>query len=154
MGSSKLLIAAMTCYPCCVPNAASGCDMYRAFGLIKPDSDFNLDGAIARLTPRFPGYSITRTGDQITVAKGDWEIEMALVSGDYIPSETQGITDKLAGLDESESLVLIGSNRRVEVWSETPDPFMEHFDKYLLVIEVLKTFNGLIAVDPQEPSIL
>jgi hypothetical protein len=31
---------------------------------------------------------------------------------------------------------------------------MEHFNDYLLVVEVLKTFDGLIAVDPNEPSLL
>jgi hypothetical protein len=128
--------------------------MYRAFGLLKSDSNFNLDQAVAQLTPRFPGYTVTRKADQVTIAKGDWEIELALVTGSHIPAETQGITDKVAGFDQSEAEALLSSERRVEVWSETPDPFMEHFNDYLLVVEVLKTFNGLIAVDPQEPSLL
>jgi hypothetical protein len=128
--------------------------MYRAYGLLKPDSDFNLEQTVARLTPRFPGYSISRTGDQITVSKGDWEIEVALATGPHIPTETQGITDKIAGMEDSETQVLLTSERRVEVWSETPDPFMEHFNDFLLVVEVLKTFNGLIAVDPHERSLL
>jgi hypothetical protein len=128
--------------------------MYRAFGLLKPDSDFNLDQAVARLTPRFSGYAITRRYDQVTIAKGDWEIELALVTGSHISAETQGITDKVAGFDQTEAEALLTSERRVEVWSETPDPFMEHFNDYLLVVEVLKSFNGLIAVDPHEPSLL
>ena len=43
--------------------------------------------------------------------------------------------------------------RRVEVWSDTPDPFMEHFNDFLSVVEVLKSFRGLIAVDPNEPGV-
>ena len=128
--------------------------MYRAYGLLKPDSDFNLDLAIARITPRFPGYSITRTGDQITISKGDWEIELALVSGAHIPAETQGITEKIAGMEATDTEVLLRSDRRVEVWSETPDPFMEHFNDFLKVVEVLKSFNGLVAVDPHERALL
>jgi hypothetical protein len=128
--------------------------MYRAYGLLKPDSDFNLDQAIARLTPRFPGYSITRSGDRITISKGDWEIELALITGAHIPVETQGITDKIAGMEEAESEALLRSERRVEVGSETPDPFMEHFNDFLKVVEVLKSFNGLVAVDPHERALL
>lgn len=128
--------------------------MYRAFGLLKPDTDFNLDQAVTRLTPRFPGYRITRTGDQISIGKDDWEIELALVSGPQIATEIQGVTDKLAGFDPAEAEAVIGTGRRVEVWSDTPDPFMERFNDFLTVVEVLKSFNGLIAVDPHEPSLL
>jgi|SRR5579872_933843 len=128
--------------------------MYRAYGLLKPDSDFNVDQAIARLTPRFPGFAINRMGDQITISKGDWEIQLALVTGPHIREETQGITDKIAGMDQSETEVLLSSDRRVEVWSEIPDPFMEHFNDFLQVVEVLKSFNGLVAVDPHERSLM
>jgi hypothetical protein len=31
---------------------------------------------------------------------------------------------------------------------------MAHFKDYLSVIEVLQTFKGMIAVDPNEPSLL
>jgi hypothetical protein len=128
--------------------------MYRAYGLLKPDSDFNLEQAIALLMPRFAGYSIARNGEQITISKGDWEIEIALATGSHIPTETQGITDKIAGMEDSETEALLSSERRVEVWSETPDPFMEHFNDFLMVVEVLKTFNGLVAVDPNERALL
>ena len=128
--------------------------MYRAYGLLKPDSDFSLEQAIARLTPRFPGYSVARTGDQIKISKGDWESEIALVTGSHIPAETQGITDRIAGMEETETDSLLRSERRVEVWSETPDPFMEHFNEFIQVVEVLKTFNGLVAVDPHERALL
>jgi hypothetical protein len=128
--------------------------MYRAYGLLKPDSEFTLQQLMARLTPRFPGYSITRNGDQITIAKGDWEIEMALVAGTHIPIETQGIIYRIAGLEPTDAEAVAASERRVEIWSDTPDPFMEHFNDYLLTIEAIKTFHGLIAVDPQERSLL
>jgi hypothetical protein len=35
-----------------------------------------------------------------------------------------------------------------------PDPELEHFNDYLLAVEVLQSFRGLIAVDPREPSLL
>jgi hypothetical protein len=31
---------------------------------------------------------------------------------------------------------------------------MKHFNDYLLAVEVLQSFKGLIAVDPTEPALL
>jgi len=31
---------------------------------------------------------------------------------------------------------------------------MDHFNDYVLAVEVLQSFKGLIAVDPREPSLL
>src|SRR5215471_10403779 len=105
--------------------------MYRAYGLLQPNSDFTLDAAFARLTAKFPGYAVTRRGDQVTVARGDWEIEMALVSGPHVRAETEGLVGKIAGLEPAEAEAFVMTERRVEVWSDTPDPFMEHFNDYL-----------------------
>ena len=79
---------------------------------------------------------------------------MALVAGPHVSTETQGLTEKIAGWEPAEADAVIASDRRVEVWSETPDPFMEHFNDYLKVIEVLKSFRGVIPVDPHTPTLL
>ena len=128
--------------------------MYRAYGLLQPNADFTLDEALARLTAKFPGYSVTRHGEQITVSKGDWEIELAVVTGPQVQTESEGLTGNLAGLEPAEAAAIAACDRRVEVWSDTPDPFLEHFNEYLQVVEVLKSFTGLIAVDPKEPNLL
>jgi hypothetical protein len=128
--------------------------MYRAFGLLKPDSDFSLDQAQKRLAAKLPGAAVARDGNQVTVSMGEWWIAMALVSGPEIQLETEGIVGHLAGIEPAEAEVLTASDRRVEVWTDVPDPFMEHFDHYLSVVEVLKSFNGLLAVDPKEPGLL
>lgn len=128
--------------------------MYRAYGLLKPENDFNLTQAFARLTAAFPGSHVTRTDDFITVARGDWDITMSLATGPHIPQETQGITDRIAGLERGEVEDFLHSDSRVEVASETPDPFMEHFNDFLKVVEVLKSFQGVLAVDPHERALL
>jgi hypothetical protein len=128
--------------------------MYRALGLLQPTSDFTLDEAHARLTAKFPGFGVAREGNQITVSKGDWWIAMALVSGPDVQMETEGLVGRLAGVEPPEAEALTTSDSRVEVWTDVPDPFMEHFNDYLFVIEVLKSFNGLLAVDPKEPGVL
>ncbi len=128
--------------------------MYRAYGLLKPENDFDLTAAATRLESRFPDYAVRVVGGQITVSKGDWEIELALASGPQVQSESQGILDKVAGMEPEEVESIVRSEKRVEVWSDTPDPFMEHFNDYLVVVEVLKTFNGVVAVDPQGATVL
>jgi len=128
--------------------------MYRAYGLLLSDTDFTLEAAAARLTAKFPGCSVTRGGEQITVSKGDWEIELALVSGPQVQGESEGLAGNLAGLEPAEAAAIAACDRRVEVWSDTPDPSMEHFNEYLFVVEVLKSFRGVVVVDPREPALL
>ncbi|MBP3955235.1 hypothetical protein J8F10_08065 [Gemmata sp. G18] len=128
--------------------------MYRALGLLRPDSDFTLDEARTRLAAKFPGFSVAREGETVTVSKGDWWIALALANGDHIREETNGLVGHLAGIEPAEAEALIASGRRVEVGTDVPDPFMEHFNDYLFVVEVLKSFNGVLAVDPNEPGVL
>jgi|SRR5579883_1492547 len=128
--------------------------MYRAFGLLRPASNFTLEEAQARLSAKLPGFTVAREGNQITVSKDDWWIALAVTSGPDIQMETEGIMGHLAGIEPAEAEQYVASDRRVEVWTDVSDPFMEHFADYLTVVEVLKSFDGLLAVDPKEPGIL
>jgi hypothetical protein len=128
--------------------------MYHALGLLQRNSDFDLDAAAARLVARIPGSSASRTDDTVTVSKGDWWIAMALESGDHLRDELEGLTSKLAGLEGSEAEQYVASARRVSLWTDVSDPFMEHFNDYLSAIEVLKSFGDVLVVDPKEPSVL
>jgi hypothetical protein len=128
--------------------------MYRAFGLLRNDTDFTIPEAHSRLTATFPGFAVTCDGNQVVVGQGEWWIALALVSGPDIQMETEGLVSRLAGVEAEEAEALVASDRRVEVWTDVSDPFMEHFDDYLKVVEVLKSFNGLLAIDPKEPGVL
>jgi hypothetical protein len=125
--------------------------MYRAYGLLASGSDFALDAAADRLRVRFPGYAVARNGPQITLSKGDWEIELRLNEEPYVLNESEGIA---AHLQSEDADIARGCARRVEVWSDTPDPFLEHFDEYLGVVGVLKSFSGVVAVDPKERNVI
>lgn len=128
--------------------------MYRAIGLLRPDTDFTLDAAQSRLADKFPGFTITRDGEQILVSKGEWWIAMRVASGRDVQMETEGLVGHIAGVEPAEAEEYVSAGRRVEVWTDVSDPFMEHFNDYLLVVEVLKSFNGLLAVDPNERGVL
>ncbi len=126
--------------------------MYRAYGLLTPASSFTVDEARTRLAARFPDAAVTLAGGQVTVARGDWEMELLVNDAPAVLDESVGMAEKIAGLGDGRDIESCA--RRVEVWSETPDPMLEHFADYQAVVEVLQTFPGLIAVDPKEPALL
>ena len=126
--------------------------MYRAYGLLSPSSDFTLEEAQRRLIERFPQYRVTTNAGQITIASDDWEFELTVRDGPHVLTESQGIAERIGGEEDGSDIATC--SRRVEAWSETPDYEMAHFNDYLTVVEVLKSFPGLIAVDPHEPSLL
>lgn len=128
--------------------------MYRAIGLLKPTTDFTIDEAEKRLAAKFPGFAVTRSGDRVDVSKGDWWIALARTTGNAVAEEVNGLVGHLAGVEPAEADEYVASKSRVEVWTDVPDPFMEHFNDYLKMVEVLKTFEGILAVDPSERGVL
>lgn len=126
--------------------------MYSAHGLIHPASDFTLAAAEARLAARFPGYTVARSGDQITVSTDDWEIALRLNADPEVLAESARVAERIAGAEDGQALA--GCDRRVEVWSETPDPFVEHLAHFHAVVEVLRSFAGVVPIDPAEPALL
>jgi hypothetical protein len=81
-----------------------------------------------------------------------WDYHLLLQSGQNVLDESEGLAGRIAGLDDDTAMR--SCNRRVEVWSDTPDPFMEHFDKHFQVLDVLRGFKGVILVDPKEPALV
>jgi len=128
--------------------------MYSAFGMLRPDTNFTVEAAHKQLVAAFAGFAVTRDADRVVVSHGEWWIAVALVTGEHVREETEGLLGHIAGIEPDEAVALASSDKRVEVWTDVPDPFMEHFDHYLKVVEVLKSFDGLLAVDPKEPGLL
>lgn len=125
--------------------------MYRLYGLLMPNSDFTLDEAVRRLAARFPTHRITVANAQITLASDSWDMEFLNREGPDIQAEHAAIAEQIGGEDASH---LAGCSRRVEAWSETPDPEMQHFEEFLGVVEVLKSFTGVLVIDPKEPCFM
>jgi len=126
--------------------------VYRAYGLLRPASAFTLIEAVARLQARFAGYTVSLAGTQITVATTGWEIELALNADPAVLAESVAFAEKIAGAEDGSDIQTCG--RRVEVWSETPDPFVEHLADFHAVLDVLRTFAGVIVIDPAEPALM
>ena len=126
--------------------------MYQAYGLLKPDSDFTLAAAATKLAARLPDFSIAQDDQRLTLTSEDWEIHLVLNTGPEVIQEARTLEEGIGGAEDD--LGITSCDRRVEVASDVDDPEMAHFNDYLTVIEVLKSFRGVIAVDPEEPSLL
>ena len=124
--------------------------MYSAFGLLTPDSDFTMAEAARRLTARFPTFAVEHKADAIVVSTAAWEIHLTLNESAAVLVESREIAELIGGTEDGQDIAACA--RRVELASDTPDPEMEHFNDYLLAVEVLQSFGGLIAVDPGEPA--
>jgi hypothetical protein len=126
--------------------------MYHAQGLLLPTSDFTLAAAAKKLAGVFPKFKQTQTGQRLSLASDNWEIHLTMEEGPQVLEDSIRIADHIGGADEE--LGIAKCNRRVDVATDYPDPEMDHFNDYLQVIEVLQSFQGVIAVDPSEPSLL
>jgi hypothetical protein len=126
--------------------------MYHAFALLQPKSDYTMALARDRLKMRFPDYDVAQNGDEITLTEGDWDYHLVLLSGQNVLEESEGLAGRISGLDDDAPMRTC--DRRVEVWSDTNDPFMEYFERHFQVLDVLRSFHEVILVDPKEPCLL
>lgn len=126
--------------------------MYRAYALVAPSATVTPQSLVPLLAAAFPDSSVTLNGKQITIARGDWEFELLEEDAPDVLTESQEIAEKMAG--QLEDAEVASCARRFHIWSETPDPELEHFEKYQTVVGLLKTVPGIIVIDPSEPSFL
>lgn len=126
--------------------------MYSAFGLLTPDTNFTMAEAARRLTAKFPSFAVEQKTDTIVVSSADWEIHLTLNESPTVLDESRETAGHIGGAEDAMDIAACA--RRVELASDIPDPEMDHFNDYLLAVEVLQSFKGLIAVDPKEPSLL
>ena len=127
--------------------------MYRAYGLLPPGHGFHLEDAYSQLKARFPDpYTLTLADASITISRDDWEMVVSLNSSPEVLQESLGFAEKIAGA--SDGLDIESCNSRVEVSSDSADPFVEHLGDFHAVIEVLRGFSGIILIDPKEPALM
>lgn len=126
--------------------------MYQAYGLLLPNSEFTLDGAARKLAAVFPDYDRQDAPGGVVFTGGSWEFHLVLRQGPEVLEDSVRIAGGIGG--DQDDLGLSRCDRRVEMSSDYPDPEMDHFDDFLKIVEVLKGFPGLVAVEPKEPSLL
>ena len=126
--------------------------MYSAFGLLTARSDFTMAEAARRLAAKLPAFHVEPQGNTIVASVADWEFHLTLNESPSVIEESREIAERIGGAEDAKDIE--SCSRRVELSSDISDPAMAHFNDYLFAVEVLQSFNGLIAVDPREPSLL
>ncbi|MFO0964156.1 MAG: hypothetical protein U0793_01030 [Gemmataceae bacterium] len=126
--------------------------MYQAYALLLPESPFTLEQAAARLNRGFATFTLKQSEEQLSLIREDWEIHLVLEEGAQVLEESEGIAEGIGG--DQEEMGIRRCNRRVAVWSDIPDPEMAHFSDFQSVVDMLKSFPGVIVVDPRQPSLL
>jgi hypothetical protein len=126
--------------------------MYQAYLLLKADTDFTFAEARKRLAERFPEAAFTEDANSLAMVTDDWDIAFTMNAGANVLAESRLFAEQITGTEDDQQG--IGTcQRRVEISSDVPDPEMDHFDQYLKVLDAMQSFQGVIAIDPSEPSV-
>ncbi len=128
--------------------------MYHLQAFMTPNSNWSLPETANRLRERLPDHQVELQGDRITVRHDDWSIHILREAGPHLRDEIDGLLSRLAGVEPAEADAYLASQQRLTIFSDDPDPFMEHFNLYLTIIDVLKSFDGVLVVDPKEPGVM
>jgi hypothetical protein len=126
--------------------------MYHAFALLTPKSDATIPAVAVKIKAKFPSFTVNESASALDLLEGDWDYHIAFQSGPQILQESEGLAGRIAGLDDDDAIRTC--DRRFEMWSDTPDPFMEYFERHFQILDVLRGFRGVILVDPREPALL
>jgi hypothetical protein len=128
--------------------------MYQAYLLLQPSTDFTFEAAQQKLAAKFPKLVPARAGDELTFTGDDWDFYVRLNAGPEVLADSEKFAEQIAGDGVEEGKAMAAIDRRVEIGSDMPDPEMDHFEDYLTLLETLRSFRGIIAIDPSEPSLL
>jgi hypothetical protein len=131
-------------------------DGYVVFGLLEPESNFDLNTAFDRIRDVFtnrPGGGIEplSTGaNDISIDPDHLGLFVLLVEGPGVAEESQQIAAQLG--DAPEAAAVARCDRRVEFGMQWGDPRGDVFPEFGRLLAVLRTFRGVIFLDPRDPA--
>lgn len=78
---------------------------------------------------------------------GGWCLIVALEEYPWIEEESREMAQDHP--DQTKASEVARCRRRLAIWSEDPDPGMDHFNDWVLMVEcLLRRFPGLLVFDP------
>ncbi len=127
--------------------------MYELTVLIPPDSDFTLATAAACLagSARLPSVRGEHAAaNRLRLTFGGWSLIICHEAYPWVEEESRELVQSYEHRDgPREAELLARCKTRLAVWSEDPDPAMDHFNDWLLSVECLTArFRGLAVFDP------
>jgi hypothetical protein len=125
-----------------------------AIGWLRPESDFTLPDAAARLAEQLPNIEVSLEVSQryryqsLCVSFRGWEVWVYLVEAGHVAEEAR----EFAGWypQEPRAAQVAECIRRVEVQCPGEDADSRHRKDFLAVCAVLAQFRGVLLRDPVE----
>jgi hypothetical protein len=131
---------------------------YSAFVLLPPETDANGAKLAGLLSQYFKGseplMEMVKTMEDSSVVHyaillrwHDWRMQAALNTDPNILESSREIAQK-HGQARADFDRISSCDKRIEVLCE-PDPSMNHFNDYMLVLQALEEIPGAVLFDPQ-----
>lgn len=126
--------------------------MYRAYGLLKPNTEFTLDAAAPKLAAVLPNLTPSREEGCLQFGNDEWEIHLKVNTAPEVLDESIVMAGHISGAEDELGIRTCAA--RVEVSSDVIDEGMAYFGDFLKVVDVLKSIPGVIMVEPEGPSLM
>lgn len=125
---------------------------YEAIAWLQPDSDFDPNVAVTRLTKWLPGAKASLRDMNIDLSVGGWPVRLHLNERGYVAEEAQEFPELFPDCPRSQEIARC--KRRVEVKCPEEDPGMDHFNDLVFVCQALEEFRGVILFDPRSGELI
>jgi hypothetical protein len=127
---------------------------YQAFLFAPGPEPPALPEAVRRAKATLPGFSARRNGSSVVFEKGGWALCLAVSNAPHVLQESSELARRHPEWPQAHQIAACAS--RIEVWSPplAEDPDMEHLNDYILVVEALQSFPGVIAYDPASDQLI
>ena len=127
---------------------------YRAFLLNPGLEPPALQEAVRRAKATLPGFSARQSGTWFVFEMGGWSLTVAVSNAPHVLEESSELARRHPEWPQARQIAACAS--RIEVWSSpgAADPEMEHLNDYILVVEALQSFPGVIAYDPARDQLI
>jgi hypothetical protein len=121
---------------------------HEAIGWLRPDSDFELPAAAARLAEQLPKSTVSEHPRDLCVSFRGWEVWVHLIEKSHVAEEAQEFA--VFYPDDPRAGAVAECVRRFEVECPGDDPRGRHRRDFLAVCAVLAKFRGVLVRDPVE----
>lgn len=125
---------------------------YQAMAFLQDESDFDMEILRQHLVKCFPAMKVVHEGKDISLQVPDWKIRVHLADEPFVAQESLEISEYFAQCPLAAEIA--ECKRRVEIWSNDPDPKMEYFNDYVILCETLESFRGVILFDPTSGELI
>lgn|GEM_PF-6036286 len=136
-------------------------DGFVVFGLLEPDSTFDIYKAFDRICDAFANIGgahqheapRSTTGNDIWIDPeklGLFVVLLDNVEGVDVAEDSRQLALELG--EATEAAAVAQCSRRIEFGFQLPDPRGEIFPHFQRLLAVLQTFHGVIFLDPRNPA--